>query len=207
MRISTSRKVMIGAALLAISVISSVFAATISINTQSRVEFGQGLYQVGACDNFVNITPTRVWSGDQSAFYVSYITIQGLDLKSCPQRYVRLRVYSASSPSTFVPIYRDSGTTLSRLLLYVNGSTSRFEGLDVLNRDGLRPPQNGLAYSNCPNGLFYDEEDDAATSSCKAFGALQVKYIRASGNYEIFFDDPLLVDWGGVTIETSKEVF
>jgi len=205
-RVSTARKAVIGSALLAVSVISSVVAATVTINSQNRVEFGQGLYQVGACDNLVNITPTRIWNGDQSAFYVSYITIQGLDLKSCPQRYVRLRIYSESSASTFVPIYRDSGTTLTRILLYANGSANRFEGLDVLNRDGLHPPQNGLAYSNCPNGLFYDEEDDAATSLCKAFGSLQVKYIRASGNYEIFFDDSVLVDWGGVTIETSKEI-
>lgn len=207
MGLSHVKRVLLGSSLIFFSILSTVVAATVTINTQDRLEFGQALYQVGACDNFVEVVPTRVWDPDTSSFYVSHISIQGLDLRSCPERYIRMRVYSEFDTTSFVPIYQDSDTQLSRILLYANGSRNLFEGIDLFDRNGKRPGQDGLTYSNCPDGLFYDSIDDASTAFCKAFGSQQMKYIKSTGEYVIFFDQSLLTDWGGVTIETAKEVF
>ena len=50
--------------LLTISILASTFAGTITINSGKRIEFGQGVYNLKACDSFVNL---NLRSGDKRA--------------------------------------------------------------------------------------------------------------------------------------------
>ena len=45
-----------GAALLVFAVIGAAFAQIITLNSNDRVEFGQGIVTLKACDSFVSIT-------------------------------------------------------------------------------------------------------------------------------------------------------
>ena len=130
-RLNNSQKLFIGALLIFLSVISSVVAATVTINTNNRVEFGQGLYQVKACDTFISVT------AESNGTNMNRVYIDGLDITKCPDTHFRIKFYGTGS--TPLNIYQDSGTAVNRLLLYANGSKDLFAGLDFRNARGLIP--------------------------------------------------------------------
>lgn len=189
-RISQRQKFLIGALLLSVSAISSVIAGTVTINTTNRVEFGQALYQVGACESFVDI------SADSNGTNMHRIFVDGLDISNCPDTYIRIRFYgSGTSP---LNLYQDSGTAVNRILLKVSDPSDPFNGLDFLNARGLIPNYD----------LCTDENtsvEDAALLDCKTDGFLRFDYI--GGRYILTFTTPMaaagLVD--NFTVETANE--
>lgn len=189
-RITKRQKFFIGTALLIISAISSVVAGTVTINTSNRVEFGQALYQVGACESFVDIT------ADSDGTNMHRIFIDGLDISNCPDTYVRIKFYGSGN----VPLnlYQDSGTAVNRILLKVTDPTDPFNGLDFLNARGLIPDYQFCTDANTP-------EDEAALLDCKQDGFLRFDYI--GGRYILTFTTPMAAAGlvSNFTVETSKE--
>ena len=70
-------KIRIAIALVIISGISSTFAASITLNGGQRKEFGQGIYQIKACDQWVGIGLTT-GQGSQNT-YVANVRVIGLN--------------------------------------------------------------------------------------------------------------------------------
>ena len=72
--------------------ISSTFAANININETNRIEFGQGIYQIKACDQFISLEfkSTRSVNGFSR---VGNIVFKGLDIDKCKGTAMRLRLY------------------------------------------------------------------------------------------------------------------
>jgi hypothetical protein len=91
--------------------ISSTFAANININGTNRIEFGQGIYQIKACDQFISLEfkSTRSINGFSR---VGNIVFKGLDIDKCKGTAMRLRLYKTGD-SKPLPLYENSSQTES----------------------------------------------------------------------------------------------
>ena len=102
----SSRWVVIFAALL---LVSTTFAVNININGNNRVEYGQGIYQIKACDQYVAIelVSTSTINGFSR---VGNIIFKGLDVSKCKGTAMRLRLYK-SGESTPMDLFTNSAGT------------------------------------------------------------------------------------------------
>jgi len=80
-----------------ISLVGSTFAINIVINGNNRLEFGQGLYRITSCDQFIGIhlEPSNAYSDGLSR--VQYIRLSGLDVARCAGSSLRIRLYDETS--------------------------------------------------------------------------------------------------------------
>lgn len=82
-----------------ISLVGTTFAINVTINGDNRVEFGQGIYRITSCDQFMNV---NLKSGNAFAdgySRVESIELSGLDVARCANTSIRLRLYDASNPT------------------------------------------------------------------------------------------------------------
>jgi hypothetical protein len=100
-----------------ISLIGTTFALNIQLNGNNSFEYGQGLYRITSCDQFVGIdlgsSSTTPYADGLSR--VSNIRIQGLDVGRCANTSIRIRLYdnASSTPLNLFtnPEYYKSGVT------------------------------------------------------------------------------------------------
>jgi len=158
-------KIIIGVALLTFAVIGTVLAQTITLSPNDRVEFGQGIVTVKACDTyiFISLNPsTATFSGNRSdgSPYVNEsrvrsIQFSGLDTKACAGRKVKVQLFPTDS-TTALALYTDSGAiTVDKATLVINPdkAMSRADAITLLNGAG----QN-ISYSDSYQSLDYDPE-------------------------------------------------
>jgi hypothetical protein len=71
-------------ALVGIVAVGSTLAASISLNSGSPVEFGQGVVQTSACDDSISINPTSAFANDSNggSFALSSIIVSEIDSTS-----------------------------------------------------------------------------------------------------------------------------
>lgn len=95
-----SRKLLILGGLFSffVSGIMATFAANITINTNNRIEFGQGVYIVQACNSWIRISlsygSTEGNSGGKSR--ITSFIIDGLDTKQCKSSNIEFKAFSES---------------------------------------------------------------------------------------------------------------
>ena len=94
-----SRRIRIAALVALISMIGLTFAATIRINANKNFEYGQGIYQITSCDQFVaiNLGSSSTTPYADGLSRVSNISFQGLDIGSCANTSIRIRLFGASN--------------------------------------------------------------------------------------------------------------
>ena len=98
----------IGGAFL-LAAIGSTFAANVTINGGSAIEYGQGLTQATACDDAIKITPTNHFvNGETSTgtFYIDTITVTDsrtasatTGLANCVGKSIKLTAFSGTAGS------------------------------------------------------------------------------------------------------------
>ena len=191
-QISQRQKLLLGVFLLFASLLSTVVAATVTINTDNRVEFGQGLYRVGACDSFVKIEANY----DQNE-KINELIINGLDIRRCPEVYLRIKIFG--SGTTPLNLYEESDTAVNRVMLYFNGDPDRFEGVDFFNVIGQIPQ-----YESC---LDENGNRDLLRFDCKTDDNIEFDFFN--GIYTIKFLTPMATKSGAqlFTVETSSFQF
>lgn len=83
--------------------VGSTFAANISINSGSAIEYGQGLTQATACDDAIKITPTNHFvnsAGSSGTFYIDTITVtdsrtaDNAGLAKCVGKSIKLSAFN-----------------------------------------------------------------------------------------------------------------
>lgn len=112
-----SRKFRIAFALAALAMVGSTFAINIRINGNSTIEYGQGIYRIASCDQFVAVdlgsTSASPYSDGLSR--VGNIKLQGLDVGRCANTSIRLKLYDSSTASSLNlftnPAYTRSGVS------------------------------------------------------------------------------------------------
>lgn len=89
-QISKRKIALIFATLLGIAYLASTFAANISINSNNRIEFGQGIYNLKACDSFVGIN-LRSGSG-ANLDKVRFLDLSGFDKTKCKNKFFTIKI-------------------------------------------------------------------------------------------------------------------
>jgi hypothetical protein len=98
-----------------VAMVGSTFAINIRLNVNTGFEYGQGIYRIASCDQFVavNLGSTTAYADGLSR--VGNISLQGLDVGRCANTSIRLKLYdsvTATSLNLFTnPTYTKSGIT------------------------------------------------------------------------------------------------
>ena len=82
-----------------ISLVGATFAINININGNNKFEFGQGIYQISSCDQFVQVALKSSSAFADGYSRVGSVQISGLDVGRCANTSIRLRLYDAVNPA------------------------------------------------------------------------------------------------------------
>ena len=112
-------KVVIGIGVLAgVMGFGSTLAASITLNSGSSVEFGQGVQLVAACDSAITVTPTSTFVNDtdsaQSNFRLATIVLSNVGA-GCLGKKLRITGYTSSETMT---VYTKAGTGIGSPLAF-----------------------------------------------------------------------------------------
>lgn len=125
------------ATIAALGFMGSTFAASVTLNNNSDIQYGQGVAQATACDDRITITPgnTFVNTSGSGAFYLQSITLadtrtvsSSTGLSGCIGKTLKVSVYGDSSNTVLatcdvvVGAYSASGTADS--VAFTHGITS-----------------------------------------------------------------------------------
>jgi hypothetical protein len=128
-------KLFIGLSMIGLSVTGLTFAASISINA-GNIEFGQGIYKIQSCDQWIaiNLVPTEASYSGQSR--VANIQISGLDATRCRGSNFKIQLYPTGASAAAMPLFSESNTPVDRLLLSVSSDVSKVRANAVSLIDG-----------------------------------------------------------------------
>jgi len=148
-----SPKFILGLGMLALSVVGFTVAASITIGNGNRLEFGQGLYRITSCDQWIGIklNPSAASYSGQSR--VANMNLSGFDALNCRGRDIKIQLLDGSS--AVLPIFSDASGLVDRVLLNVSTDTNRgratavgfYNGYGVLVTSSLSG-SNGYAYDS-----------------------------------------------------------
>lgn len=178
--------------------LSTTLAANISLNGGQRKEFGQGIFQIKACDQWVGIGLTA-GSGLENP-YVKNLKMYGFDPRLCVGRIFRIKLFPAGS-TTALNLYIDSGASAN--------TTETSTTLTLMD--------TSTAYSssyNGPGGSGYVGWAADAVTIVNKQGVnvgwysdyLYIDYTEGTGVYTVVFNQPraLVAQVASVTIESAK---
>lgn len=175
----------------AIAVISTVFAANISINSGKKIEFGQGIFQVKACDQWIGIGYTASPAVYSGLSRVQNITIYGLDTTACNNTNLRLSFYTTGN-NTARDLFTGQGASGTVTSKYLTLRVSSSLGSAAMDRVTLISPA-GQVLTN-----YYDsyESIDPGYDSSGNF----------DGSFMVTFQQPLLLvpDLNKVVLESAS---
>jgi hypothetical protein len=102
-------KVNLGIFLIITGLLGTTFAANISLSG-GRTEFGQGIFRIKACDQWVGVGLTT-GQGAQNT-YVANVDLYGLDPRACKNTIFRIKFFPTGS-TTAMNMYLGAGPTSS----------------------------------------------------------------------------------------------
>jgi hypothetical protein len=188
-------------AALLLSLVGSTFAANIVINGNNELEFGQGIYQIKACDQFIGIELKATSTIDGSS-RVGNIIFKGLDISKCKGTALRLRLYETKN-GTPLELYGqfESSVTTS---LSPRGDTV------ILVIERTLTDSNGCI-SDAGGDPSYDPDlvniiNNVGVNKCYLDAKRQsLSYTPASGIFNVKFFGPLasVESVTAVTLESS----
>lgn len=177
----------VGVGLLAFAFVGAALAQTISLNTNDRVEFGQGSVTLKACDSFISISlnpSAATFSGVnaagnpyENASRVKSMQFSGLDTRACAGRSIKVELYIDNS-TTPMAIYSDTQTASvdnATLVIDPDKSRDRADVITLLNGLG----QN-IGQSDAFQSLTYNSSNAVYTLEFSAPLALVSDVSRVS---------------------------
>ena len=177
----------VGVGLLAFALVGAALAQTISLNTNDRVEFGQGSVTLKACDSFISISlnpSAATFSGVnaagnpyENASRVKSMQFSGLDTRACAGRSIKVELYIDNS-TTPMAIYSDTQTASvdnATLVIDPDKSRDRADVITLLNGLG----QN-IGQSDAFQSLTYNSSNAVYTLEFSAPLALVSDVSRVS---------------------------
>lgn len=98
-----------------VAMVGATFAINIRLNGNNSFEYGQGIYRIASCDQFVNVNLGSTTAYADGLSRVGNISLQGLDVGRCANTSIRLKLYestTATSMNLFTnPAYTSRGTS------------------------------------------------------------------------------------------------
>lgn len=183
--------------LVSVLAISTTFAATVTLNKGKGVEFGQGLYQITACDQFVSValTPSAaIYASDGSYTGSGYsnvgnIRISGLDPVACAGTTIRVKLFTTGN-SNPLQIYTDTSTVANQ-----STGSGYTQMVWVINK---------VPQANIANDITLLDENGANIGK---FDAKQyLKYTSATGDWTDIFTYPraAVLQVNSLTLESAS---
>lgn len=142
------RKLFGGAALLTYAVIGAALAQTITLNTNGRVEFGQGVVTLKACDSFISISLSASQStfdgirADGSSYTssprVKNIKFSGLDTRACSGKRIKVQLFDNIN-ATAMNLFTDvDSISVDKAILVIDPvkTVPRADAITLLNGRG-----------------------------------------------------------------------
>lgn len=182
--------------LLLISLVGSTFAATIAINNNNRVEFGQGVYQITSCDQFVNVALKSSNAFPDGLSRVGSIELSGLDVARCANTSIRLRLYDATNPSpmalfnnieytsrgTYYPCCTETGTSVVMVVAANATQATAAQSVTLISPSG--------------RNIGYGDRHES------------IRYESTTGVFTVTFTSPLAImrDVEKTTLESASNV-
>ena len=192
---SSRGKLNLGIFILIFGILGSTFAANISLSG-GRKEFGQGIFQIKACDQWVGVGLTS-GQGAQNT-YVANVKLYGLDPRACKNTIFRIKFFPTGS-TTAMDMYLGAGPTSA--------------ATDSVTATSLVTRITNVAYTGSNQAAYDAWAYDAVTlidPQGRNIGYADnyelIDYTPATGVYSIVFTYPKAVaaQVASVTIETAK---
>ena len=144
-----------GLILIAIPVIGTTLAGTITINSGTAVQFAQGSIQTATCDTDITVSATSTYSDN---FYLKTITLSGINLVSgCEGKTLTVSAATTASPS--IPGTISSGVTDIAFTIpaTVESSSTLVTGLPAgITATAGMVNASGSAYKSASTAVPYD---------------------------------------------------
>lgn len=138
-RSRSSRKI---ALLLGFAILTTgwTLAGRVTINTNNKLNFGQGIYKIKACDGWINIIPEKtdssgsvIYNG-QPELAVKGIRITGLDTTTCKKTNFKVKLYTTGS-STPLNLYAEDASNNYSSQVWIKISATGV--VTILNSSGV----------------------------------------------------------------------
>jgi len=144
-----------GLILIAIPVIGTTLAGTITINSGTAVQFAQGSITTATCDADITVSATSTYSDN---FYLKTITLSGINLVSgCEGKTLTVSAATTASPS--IPGTISSGVTDIAFTIpqLVGSSSTLVTGLPAgITATAGMVNASGSAYKSASTAVPYD---------------------------------------------------
>ena len=144
-----------GLILIAIPVIGTTLAGTITINSGTAVQFAQGSITTATCDADITVSATSTYSDN---FYLKTITLSGINLVSgCEGKTLTVSAATTASPS--IPGTISSGVTDIAFTIpaIVGSSSTLVTGLPAgITATAGMVNASGSAYKSASTAVPYD---------------------------------------------------
>ena len=177
-----SPKWVIGVA--AMFLVSTTFATNINLNGGGSFEFGQGIYQIKACDQFISIEFAATTTIDGYS-RVGNIIIKGLDITKCKGTALRLRLYPNAS-QTPLELYGEQVDSVTSVSLNPLGNsvilaiqktlTDADKCISVAGGDPTYDPDLVNIINNIGVNKCYTDPKRQALSYTPSTGIFKVKF-------------------------------
>ena len=128
-------KLFIGLSMIGLSVTGLTLAASFSINS-GRVEFGQGIYKIQSCDQWIAINLVSSEASYSGQSRVANIQISGLDATRCRGSNFKIQLYPAGASPSTMPLFSEGTPPVDRLLLSGSSDVSKVRANAVSLIDG-----------------------------------------------------------------------
>ena len=169
-------KLFLGFSMIALSVTGLTLAASLTINS-GKVEFGQGIYKIQSCDQWVgiNLVPTEASYSGLSR--VANIQISGLDATRCRGSNFKIQLYPNGASPAAMALFSEATSSVDRLLLSISSDVTKVRANAVSFIDGSgRLVLATLAADG--SGYAYDRYE-------------YLTYATTNGVYSVTFSRPL----------------
>jgi len=195
---STFSRRIIGILLISLGLVGTTVAANISLSN-GRIEMGQGVYRIKACDQWVGIGlyPTAT-SGGLS--YVQTVELIGLDPRMCKNVIFRIKMFKNTDLNTALPLFY--GTTGTDTVT-ANATFGNVTQLSIYDTATVSFPTT--TYDNyARRALTLVNQADVNVGYNDGYHS--ISYVAATGVYRVFLNQPraLMADVDKITIESAS---
>jgi len=198
-RPGTFSRRLIGIILIALGLVGTTVAANISLSN-GRIEMGQGVYRIQACDQWVGIGlyPTAAIYGGKSR--VQTVELIGLDPRMCKNVIFRIKMYKNTDLNTSLALFVGTTTTDTVTATATQGNVTQ---LSIYDTATVSYPT--VTYDNYARRAL-SLVNQANVNVGYNDGYHSISYVAATGAYRINLVQPLALmeDIDEIRIESAS---
>lgn len=156
--------------------LSSTFAANLNVNQNNSIEFGQGIYQIKACDQFISLEFKSTQSVNGFS-RVGNIIFKGLDIDKCRGTAMRLRIYrtGVSAPLNLYTNQNntETGTAVIMVISRTASPATAADDVTLVNNKGVN-----IEYGDTMQAIDYDPANGNFMVSY-AYPLAEMRYVNS----------------------------